>query len=220
VKQLEAMSTIVDITRLPANEAQVRPLLRIKEASDLAKAWQAAVESSPSGHPVATDVKKAVKHVLAGEPDDAGDNGSSANESTTDESATEADGTEDSAADDATTGEPKRENAVLADNSQQPDALWPSGYVDSQLAQRKLDEIRDRSEVTAERQLVLQELFLRFCEALNQTTEADPDKETRKGIVFLLRTILYNLPLVAANPGDMEPENASVEEKEDGDTSD
>jgi hypothetical protein len=181
MEELE-VSTIVDKASLPKNEGQVRPLLRLKKG-ERAQAWKQAVDSSPGKRPVATAVKEVVDGLLKKQSGEA----SSAQKQT----------------DQTTTGAQKREIAVLVDNSQMADGLWLEGFIDSAVAQTKLNLIGECLTLPVPVKAKVQKVFLEVCETLNQAVEADPSDEMRDGLVFLIGSIIAGLKKADAEPGDM-----------------
>ncbi len=63
-KAVENLSTIVDKTEMPSNEAQIRPLTKLKKPEQQVEAWQAALDFAPEGKITARHVKNAVKELV------------------------------------------------------------------------------------------------------------------------------------------------------------
>jgi hypothetical protein len=158
MRELEEMSTIVDISQLPENEAQVRPLLRLKKSKDRAQAWKNAQDACPGGKPVASNVKEAVEALLKEKGE--------------------------------IPPKPKREPAVLADEKEISDALWPEGYVNSEVAQRELDKIKEDSSVPESVKVKVQKVFLEITKTLNRAAEDDESGDMKEGLDFLARNII------------------------------
>ena len=189
--EIEKRSPIGDGSRrvLPVNEAQVRPLYQLTSEDDRVKAWQHAAEAAPPGRPpTAALVSAAVKKSLADQS-----------------AAEEPESVAKKMVDDANA---EFEDAILADGSKRPRTLAVNGYVDAKYAQQKLDEIRDRCPANEKRKLVLQEEYIELVSRLNARHAEDPTLEMRDGFNFLIRDILFNLPVVVAKPGDFEPRDS------------
>jgi hypothetical protein len=178
VEQLKERLPIGNVSVLPVNETQVRPLLRLKELDDRALAWQKAVESSVDGKPIALDVTQAVSDLLW-----------------------EKEGVK-------TPSAPQKTAAVLANGKKVPAALSPTGYLNAELAQQKLDQIRDRADTPEPRKIALQRFFLGVCGSLNHAVEADPGSEEE--IMFLIRDIIKILPLAEVQSEDLAPVKAAA----------
>jgi hypothetical protein len=155
--ELKEMSTVVDISQLPQNEAQVRPLLRLKEAKDRAQAWKDALGACADSKPVSSDVEEAVNALL------------------------KKNGKKPSL---------ERKPAVLADGGEIPGALWPNGYVNSELAQRELDKIKNDSSVSPDVKVKVQKVFLEITKTINRAADTDKSADMKEGLDFLAQHII------------------------------
>ncbi len=180
----EKMLPIGNISRLPNNEAQVRPLFRLKSPEERSRAWINAVEAAGENQPTAEVVSQEVRAML---PEVVKSRIKKVSREPTSQ-----------------VGDRETESAVLHDGSQVPDSLWVEGYIDSGTAQRKLDEIGNQPALKPEEKLSLQKLFIDLVAGLNTLHEEHPTKEMRKGILSLFQLILPNLHLVVSKPGDWE----------------
>ena len=191
VSQLESMLPIGNMTMLPQNESQVRPLYRLKSAQDRSMAWSEAVAAANGNIPTAEIVSEKVKELLpergARQPFNAGLRGI------------------------VLTGNRESTKAVLCDGSEIPNSLWSQGYIDAETAQRKIDQIGQLPGIDPQEKLLIQRFFIDLTATLTTLTDEHPTRELRNGIMTFIRDILCNIPLLAAKPGDMEPSGRPTE---------
>lgn len=194
--ELEEMLPTGDISILPQNESQMRPLSRLKSPEDRKKAWGEAVAAAAGHHPTQVLVAEKVSGLIPAR-----------REPVSEVTATVI-------AETVTIGETK--TAILRDGSEVADALWVEGYIDAEVGQQYLDKIAKSPSMSEAEIVSLQRSCLAIFAELNNLHEKHTTKDMRNGMKLLFRETLHNLPIVAAKPGDMEPspcESVDAEEE-------
>lgn len=94
---------------------------------------------------------------------------------------------------------------TMANGQRNIGALKRSTYIDPELAQRLLDRVRDLVRGPLELRLGLQEDLLDHIACLNRRVDSNSTKKTRNAMRDYTE-ILAKIPLLAAKPGDTEPD--------------
>jgi hypothetical protein len=243
VLELEKRLPIGNLLVLPTNESQVRELRRLPTEEERIEAWTKAVEAVGGKVPAAAVVEQEVVAIRSrsasvkvtkprgkagtfeGDGHAEEDRASRKDEVTGSRDVPEVRADHLPCGRGAPPDTHRREflveggqeskPAVFHDGSEEPDALRVGGYIDHDLAQRKLDEIAEwspkESSLGPWERTALQRFFVGFVKLANRLHDEYPTMTMRNSLRWVFENILRNLFVVAAKPGDVEGPSAKSE---------
>lgn len=200
-KEIESRLTGVNFTK-PTVEAQVRPLLHLKDPEERLRAWKDAHSTHPGEAPTKDEVTISVQKLL---PLDG-----KASKCAKESNQTPVVPAPKKPSGDLPEAEtaPELVDVTMADGTIREQALVKSEYIDPLLAQDLLNKVRNKVPGSIGQVLEFQDVLLRYLGGLNSLVDKDPCKDTRDAVKEF-GEVISKVPLLAAKPGDMEPKRAT-----------